>query len=215
MSGCVRAKHAYFGFTRRGSVVRIHQRAPSKTNIINNLQRLVGERPGARSGAQGPLGVPPRGSTPHLHPVRPPKSRFACSAFHSTAICITGITGRYTLETMSSSQHARHTLLSVLFIHEHDAYTAVCLEHFFAAQGSTLALARRAFARAFVTQVALDIQAGRKPLAQHGPAPDKYWYAFQHASRLDVEREPVAPEDVSIPPAFLVQAITETVPAGA
>jgi len=110
---------------------------------------------------------------------------------------------------------AQHRLLSVLLIHERDAYVAVCLEHFLAAQGTTLEQAQRALVQTLVTQIGLDVRAGRAPLAQHGPAPEKYWRAFQQAVRREVAPEPVVSADVPLLPAFLVEAITETLPAEA
>lgn len=71
-----------------------------------------------------------------------------------------------------------------------------------AAQGDSIAQARRRFERTFRAQVVTDIRDGKAPLEGIGRAPEKYWDLFRRGERLETQ-------NAAIPfaPPFLIDAV--------
>ena len=103
----------------------------------------------------------------------------------------------------------RFTLdLSILLIHEGDAWVVQCLDYDINAQGETIAEAKKSFERTLRTQVSLDLEAGRDPLSLLEKAPPRYWemYYSEDAQALVVTDDTYFP---NVPPAFVIRAITQ------
>jgi predicted RNase H-like HicB family nuclease len=93
--------------------------------------------------------------------------------------------------------------VSVLLRYEGTGWAAQCLEFDIAAQGETIAEAKTALEKTFVTQIAVDLAFGIPALSQVPAAPREYWDLFQRSERL-CDRKPFY-----IPPAFMVRATAE------
>jgi hypothetical protein len=74
--------------------------------------------------------------------------------------------------------------VTVLFIREEARWVAQCLEYDIAAQADTIAGAKRAFSKAFVSQVATNIRHGKRPLQDVPKAPGFYFDLFKKGERL-------------------------------
>jgi hypothetical protein len=97
--------------------------------------------------------------------------------------------------------------VSVLFIHREGFWVAQSLERDLAAQGRTLDEAKHALEQTLVGQILFDKRQGREPLVHVPRAPDRYWEAFRRVASQSLKAEPLTLPD--IPPAFMVQAITQ------
>ena len=86
--------------------------------------------------------------------------------------------------------------VTVLLLREENRWVAQCLEHDIAAQSDTIPGVKRAFAKAFVSQVAVNIRHGKKPLEDVPKAPDFYLDLFKKGERLADRKLPksVIPE---------------------
>jgi hypothetical protein len=93
--------------------------------------------------------------------------------------------------------------VSVLIRNEGRGWVAQCLEYDIAAQGETIADAKAALERTFVSQVAIDFAFGIPALSQVAAAPREYWRLFEKSERL-CERKPFY-----IPPPYRVRATAE------
>ena len=97
--------------------------------------------------------------------------------------------------------------LSVLLLKaENGGWVAQCLEYDLAAQGSTLAIVKDAFARTVVGQMLVDIEHNIEPLSSFAPAPSNYWETFRKAERL-ADRQPLLVPAGSLPPACMIRAM--------
>lgn len=91
---------------------------------------------------------------------------------------------------------ARH--LTILILREGPLTVARSLEYDIVAQGDSIDEALAAWADVFAAQIILDVRAGREPLADVGPAPERYFELFKRAKRL--ETEPIRlPDEVPHP----------------
>ncbi len=97
----------------------------------------------------------------------------------------------------------RHSL-TILVFREGTAMVAQCLEYDIVAQGPTAREAMQAWADVFAGQIVLDLRAGREPLADVGPAPERYFELFKEAYRL--EAEPIRLPD-EVPHAWMIAAM--------
>lgn len=71
--------------------------------------------------------------------------------------------------------------VSVLILREENRWVAQCLEYDIAAQADTIPGVKQAFSKAFVSQVAVNIRHGKKPLQDVPKAPQFYWQQFKNA----------------------------------
>lgn len=115
---------------------------------------------------------------------------------------------------MNDVQSRHHIVLSVVLFKEGDSWVAQALEHDLAAQGPSIELAQRAFLHALAGQFKLDFQKNRQPLVHLPPAPMRYWHAWDQASAKQLLKAPTptvasAEEQATIPPAYVIQAITD------
>ena len=94
--------------------------------------------------------------------------------------------------------------MHVLLLKEGSLWVAQCLEHDIAAQGPTVADAKKAFGRTFADQVAVALHCGEEPLATFGKAPQYYWDLFDEADLAEPIR---IPDPIQIPPAFMTDAM--------
>ncbi len=94
---------------------------------------------------------------------------------------------------------AKNFTLSVLLIHEgcgeDEGWVAQCLEYDIAAQGKSIAEAKKAFVRTVVGQVVVDVSHGEEPFQGIKRAPKDYWDKFESAERL-TDRQPIRFPDV-------------------
>jgi hypothetical protein len=104
------------------------------------------------------------------------------------------------IEVEEIMQQYANFSLSILLRHEEYGWAAQCLEYDISAQGRTLPEVKAAIAKAFVSQVMVDITNGNAPLADIPPAPREYWAVFGQGERL-ADRTPFY-----IPPAYMVRA---------
>lgn len=79
-------------------------------------------------------------------------------------------------------------VISVIAFQEGDWWTAQCLEYDIAAQAKTLSDLRYEVDRVIMSHVAVSEELGQEPLAEIGPAPQKFWEMYENA-KLRVERE--------------------------
>ena len=103
----------------------------------------------------------------------------------------------------------RHFYLSVLIFQESPgAWVAQGLEHDIAAHGADVETAKVAFERTLAGYFTMSLKSRREPLASlPGPAPEQYWEAWRKVTERQTEKVP-ASDDPSIPPAYIVQAVT-------
>lgn len=87
-----------------------------------------------------------------------------------------------------------------------DQWIAQGLEYDIAAQGPSAALALRSFVRLLHARIRLDLQRNREPLADLPPAPEHFVAAWE---RLQEHMTVSAPDANDLPPAYVIQAITE------
>ena len=74
--------------------------------------------------------------------------------------------------------------VSVLLMREENRWVAQCLEYDIAAQADSISGVKKAFSKAFVSQVAVNVRHGKKPLQDVPKAPDFYRQMFKKAERL-------------------------------
>jgi hypothetical protein len=74
--------------------------------------------------------------------------------------------------------------VSVLLLREENHWVAQCLEYDIAAQADTLTGVKKAFSKAFVSQVAVNVRHGKKPLEDVPKAPAFYRQLFRKGMRL-------------------------------
>jgi len=75
--------------------------------------------------------------------------------------------------------------LTILVLREGALTVARCLEYDIVAQGQSVDEALRAWAEVFAGQIIIDARAGREPLAQVGPAPERFFELYQRARKLE------------------------------
>lgn len=99
--------------------------------------------------------------------------------------------------------------LSILLLNEGGAWVLQCLQYDIAGQGKTIEDAKVAFRDAFVGQVIVDCEHGRKPLAQVPRAPRWYWDEFHEATKLVDPFEVMASPEVAadVPPPWMIHAM--------
>lgn len=106
-----------------------------------------------------------------------------------------------------------HHFFSVLLFQEpRGVWVAQGLEHDIAAHGPTVEAAKVAFERTILGYFQLAAKHHRDPIASlPGRAPDVFWQVWYHVRER--ETATLAVSDPSIPPAYVVSAITtETIP---
>jgi hypothetical protein len=74
--------------------------------------------------------------------------------------------------------------IRVLLVKGKSSWVAQCLEYDLAAQGKTIRKAKHAFLLTFASQVALDVQHGRRPLEQFSEAPRRYWDEWEESEAI-------------------------------
>lgn len=90
--------------------------------------------------------------------------------------------------------------LSILFIEGEEWWSAQCLEYDIAAQAGTLNELFHEMERVLVSQIALDVELGRKPFEGIGPAPKKYREAFERSeTRVERPAEGFKPGNIKQP----------------
>jgi hypothetical protein len=94
--------------------------------------------------------------------------------------------------------------VSIVILHDGEAWVAQCLEYDVTAQGTSMKKAMKAFEKTFIGQIILDIKADKEPLQGIPQAPAEYWDKFEEGERL-ADRKPFrVPEGV--PPGFIIAA---------
>ena len=86
------------------------------------------------------------------------------------------------------------------------AWVAQALEHDIAAHGSSIEEAKTAFEQTVLGYFRLDAKYRREPLASLRPAPEAFWEAWKRV--VTKQTEPLPLSDPSIPPAYVVNAVT-------
>ena len=94
--------------------------------------------------------------------------------------------------------------LNIVLFREGALMVARCLEYDIAAQGETVEAAMAAWVDVFAAQIIIDVRAGREPLAQIGPAPERIFEVFRRAKRL--APEPLRLPD-EVPPPWMLAAM--------
>ena len=99
--------------------------------------------------------------------------------------------------------------LSVLLIKDNNVWSAQCLEHNIAAQGTTTQEALLEFTRTVAGELTLRAEQGKEGLADIPRAPEFYWKMFGASDRLEPKPRPFFQPDQEIPPAFMLPEIRE------
>ena len=99
--------------------------------------------------------------------------------------------------------------LNVLLLKDDGAWSAQCLEHNIAAQGTTTNEAISELARTIVGELALRAKKGVEGLAGIPRAPDMYWKMFGESESLNFTTRPLFRPDYEVPPAFMIPEFRE------
>lgn len=97
--------------------------------------------------------------------------------------------------------------VKVLFLQEGDYWVTQGLEYDVAAQGKTIAEAKKSFENTFLGQIVLDIKENRKPLEGISKAPEEFWNKFKEAKHLKDAKPFCVPDWVL--PEFIIDTKVE------
>lgn len=105
----------------------------------------------------------------------------------------------------------KHIVLSVIIFrdqHDPETWIAQALEHDVVAHGRGIEQAKTAFERTVAGFIRMAEKRREEPFARMGPAPDAFWSAWQRITSKQMLESRVDP---NIPPAYMLQAITDEV----
>lgn len=114
-------------------------------------------------------------------------------------------------EKKTESRTITFEKLNLLLMNHQGTWVLQCLQYDIAAQGETIDAAKRAFARAFLGQVIVNIEHGKEAMADVPRAPTEYWDRFRKAKAVQgdfVEVLTAPPDDLNVPPAWMVHAMS-------
>ena len=100
-------------------------------------------------------------------------------------------------------------VLNVLLMKEDGIWSAQCLEHNIAAQGSTINEAISELARTIIGELVLRAAEGAEGLNDIPRAPDMYWTMFGESVPVNIANRPLFRPDNETPPAFMIPEFRE------
>ena len=87
---------------------------------------------------------------------------------------------------MASWMETISSIRAVVF-EEAGAYAAQCLDYDIAAQAASLIDLHQELARVLTVHVAASYELKQEPFSKLGPAPERFWHAYETGTRLETE----------------------------